>query len=72
MSTSKPAGAHLCQLDNRTAPTWQLFAANNQAGMANAFRDAMAKLAVVGQNTSNMTDCSWVIPTPKNLSSPPV
>jgi cytochrome c peroxidase len=71
MSTSKPAGPHFCQLDNRTAPTWQSFA-NNQTGMANAFRDAMAKLAIVGQNTSNMTDCSWVVPTPKNLSSLPV
>ena len=72
MSASKPPGAHVCQLDNRTAPTWQSFATNNQTGMANAFRDAMAKLAVVGQNTSNMTDCSLVIPTPKDLSSPPM
>ena len=30
-----------------------------------AFRDAMAKLAVVGQDTSNMIDCSGVIPTPE-------
>ena len=33
--------------------------------MVNAFRDAMAKLAVVGQDTSNMIDCSAMIPEPK-------
>ena len=32
-----------------------------------AFADAMAKLAVLGQNTSNMIDCSEVIPEPKRL-----
>jgi len=50
--------------DPRTNETWQSFI-NDQTKMANAFRDAMAKLAVTGQNTSNMTDCSAVIPTPK-------
>jgi cytochrome c peroxidase len=35
--------------------------------MVNAFRDAMAKLAVVGQDTSNMTDCSAMIPIPQPL-----
>lgn len=35
--------------------------------MAKAFGDAMAKLAVLGQDTSNMVDCSEVIPEPKHL-----
>ena len=35
--------------------------------MAKAFADAMAKLAVVGQDTSNMIDCSEVIPDSKPL-----
>ena len=65
MSASKPVGAHLCYLDNRTASTWQSFA-NDQTGMVNAFKDAMAKLAVVGQDTSQMIDCSAMIPTPRS------
>jgi len=32
--------------------------------MANAFKAAMAKLAVVGQDTRNFVDCSEVIPEP--------
>lgn len=32
--------------------------------MSNAFRDAMKKLAVVGQDTTNFIDCSGVVPTP--------
>ncbi|KAI0305590.1 manganese-dependent peroxidase [Multifurca ochricompacta] len=52
--------------DSRTACTWQSFV-NNQDGMAKAFADAMAKLAVLGQDTSNMVDCSEVIPEPKRL-----
>jgi manganese peroxidase len=35
--------------------------------MAKAFRDAMAKLAVLGQDISKMVDCSEVIPEPKPL-----
>ena len=35
--------------------------------MTKAYRDAMAKLAVLGQDTSNMIDCSEVIPEPKPL-----
>ena len=35
--------------------------------MANDFRDAMAKLAVLGQDSGNMIDCSEVIPQPKLL-----
>lgn len=35
--------------------------------MSKDFRDAMAKLAVLGQDTGNMIDCSEVIPEPKLL-----
>ncbi|KAJ7463273.1 manganese peroxidase 3 [Mycena latifolia] len=50
--------------DSRTACAWQSFA-NNQAKMQTEFRAAMAKLAVIGQNTAHMVDCSDVIPVPK-------
>jgi cytochrome c peroxidase len=65
MSASKTVDAHLCYLDNRTTSTWQSFG-NDQTGMVNAFKDAMAKLAVVGQDTSKMIDCSAVIPKPQS------
>jgi hypothetical protein len=35
--------------------------------MTKAFADAMAKLALLGQDIGNMTDCSEVIPEPKPL-----
>jgi Fungal peroxidase extension region len=57
---------YLWKIDPRTACTWQSFV-NNQDGMANAFRDAMAKLAVLGQDISHMVDCSEVIPESKPL-----
>lgn len=57
---------YLISRDSRTSCTWQSFV-NNQARMANAFRNAMAKLAVLGQDTSQMIDCSEVIPEPKPL-----
>ncbi|KIJ46873.1 class II peroxidase [Sphaerobolus stellatus SS14] len=46
-----------------TACTWQGFV-NEQEKMANAFKLAMAKLAVNGQDTRHFVDCSEVIPTP--------
>ena len=49
--------------DERTACFWQGFV-NEQAFMAASFRAAMAKLAVLGQDTSQMVDCSEVIPIP--------
>ncbi|KAL5507302.1 GP1_5 [Sanghuangporus vaninii] len=49
--------------DSRTACAWQSFV-NNQAKMQSEFGAAMAKLAVVGQDTSQMVDCSEVIPIP--------
>jgi len=35
--------------------------------MAKDFSDAMAKLAILGQDPSNLIDCSEVIPQPKPL-----
>jgi len=39
--------------------------------MANAFKAAMAKLAVVGQDASKLIDCSEVIPEPIPASGNP-
>ena len=36
--------------------------------MASSFQAAMAKLAVLGQDTSKMVDCSDVIPVPKTIT----
>jgi hypothetical protein len=52
--------------DSRTACFWQSNV-NNQAHMASTFQSAMAKMAVLGQDTSKMVDCSDVIPIPKAL-----
>jgi len=49
--------------DSRTACTWQGFI-DQQQKMASAFQSAMAKLAVVGQDTSNFVDCTEVVPEP--------
>ncbi|KAI0041317.1 class II peroxidase [Auriscalpium vulgare] len=49
--------------DSRTACFWQANV-NQQAHMASSFKAAMAKLAVLGQDTSTMVDCSEVIPVP--------
>ncbi|KIJ56380.1 class II peroxidase [Sphaerobolus stellatus SS14] len=47
-----------------TACTWQSFI-NEQELMSASFKAAMAKLAVVGQDTRRMIDCSEVVPLPK-------
>ena len=49
--------------DSRTACEWQSFV-NDHAKLQSAFAAAMAKLAVLGQDTSQMVDCSEVIPIP--------
>ncbi|KAF8583231.1 class II peroxidase [Ramaria rubella] len=49
--------------DPRTACTWQGFV-NEQEKMSSAFRSAMAKLAVNGQDTKRFIDCSEVVPNP--------
>ncbi len=67
MSVSKASDGHLLYYsDPRTACAWQSYV-NNQDGMMKDFADAMAKLAVLGQDTSNLIDCSEVIPEPKPL-----
>ncbi|KAJ7172802.1 putative versatile peroxidase [Mycena crocata] len=56
--------------DSRTACAWQALA-NNQAKMQRDFSAAMAKMAIIGQDTSKMVDCSDVIPVPKPLVGKP-
>nr|BAG12562.1 manganese peroxidase 3 [Phlebia sp. MG60] len=50
--------------DERTACTWQSFV-NEQELMANAFKNAVSKLAVLGHNSRDLVDCSAVVPVPK-------
>ncbi|KAF8527742.1 hypothetical protein JB92DRAFT_3209976 [Gautieria morchelliformis] len=57
--------------DPCTACTWQGFV-NEQDKMSTAFRDAMAKLGVIGQNPSQSVDCSEVILDPIPASGKPV
>ncbi|KAK0488428.1 manganese peroxidase 1 precursor [Armillaria novae-zelandiae] len=49
--------------DSRTACDWQSFA-NNQAKMQADFKSAMLKLSTLGQDVSQMIDCTEVIPVP--------
>lgn len=53
--------------DSRTACSWQGFV-DNQKKMTSEFKKAMAKLAVLGQDISQMVDCSELIPEPKPLT----
>ncbi|KAF5354502.1 hypothetical protein D9758_012405 [Tetrapyrgos nigripes] len=46
-----------------TACEWQSFVDNHDR-MANAFRAAMSKMAILGQNRNKLVDCSDVIPVP--------
>ncbi|KAK7052089.1 peroxidase [Favolaschia claudopus] len=56
--------------DSRTACAWQSFV-GQQAKMQNEFKAAMAKLAVIGQDSSKLVDCSDVIPVPKPVVGTP-
>ena len=47
--------------DPRTACTWQGYIAD-QVRMAHDFKAAFAKLAVIGQDTSQMYDCTEALP----------
>ncbi|OBZ68348.1 Manganese peroxidase 3 [Grifola frondosa] len=49
--------------DSRTACEWQSFV-NDQSKLQSKFQQGMARLAVLGQDTSQMIDCSEVIPVP--------
>ncbi|CAL1707518.1 unnamed protein product [Somion occarium] len=53
--------------DSRTACEWQSFV-NNQAKMMSAFKAAMLKLSVLGNDINNMVDCSEVIPVPPTFN----
>ncbi|KAK7472919.1 fungal class II heme-containing peroxidase [Stygiomarasmius scandens] len=47
--------------DSRTACEWQSFV-NNQSKLQSAFKAAMLKLSLLGQDQSKLVDCSEVIP----------
>ncbi|KAI0027370.1 manganese peroxidase 3 [Vararia minispora EC-137] len=49
--------------DQRTACFWQANV-NNQAHMARTFQSAFAKMQILGQEESDLIDCSEVIPIP--------
>ncbi|KAI0743410.1 peroxidase [Daedaleopsis nitida] len=49
--------------DSRTACEWQSMV-NDQAKMMSAFKAAMLKLSTLGNDISQMTDCSELIPVP--------
>ncbi|PPR08300.1 hypothetical protein CVT24_002446 [Panaeolus cyanescens] len=55
--------------DPRTACLWQEMI-NNQQLMQTRFKSAMAKMQVLGQDTSKLIDCSDVVPVPKVLADP--
>lgn len=50
--------------DSRTSCAWQGMI-NQQQQMADSFKKAMAKLAVIGYDRNELVDCSEVIPWPK-------
>ena len=56
--------------DPRTACDWQINV-NNQALMTANFKAAMEKLAVVGQNTRKLIDCSEAVPAAKPAVNKP-
>ncbi|KAF4611824.1 hypothetical protein D9613_004027 [Agrocybe pediades] len=53
--------------DPRTACFWQAMI-NNQQFMMSEFKNAMAKLQVLGQDTNKLIDCSDVVPVPKTFN----
>ncbi|PPQ68182.1 hypothetical protein CVT24_005069 [Panaeolus cyanescens] len=55
--------------DDRTACFWQDMV-NNQEHMMSAFATVMAKLQVLGQDTTQLIDCSDVVPVPQVLANP--
>ncbi|CAA7264026.1 unnamed protein product [Cyclocybe aegerita] len=54
--------------DPRTACFWQALVANENR-MVREFKDAMAKLQVLGQDTRRLIDCSDVVPQPPQLKT---
>ena len=58
---------HELARDSRTACEWQSFA-NDHDKLTNRFQFVVETLAMVGQDPTNMIDCSEVIPIPKDLT----
>ncbi|KAK0431800.1 RBPa precursor [Armillaria borealis] len=54
---------HTLSTDSRTACLWQSFA-NDLPRMQTEFKSAMLKLSTLGQDLTQMVDCSEVIPEP--------
>ncbi|KAK0214676.1 manganese peroxidase 1 precursor [Armillaria nabsnona] len=59
---------HTLARDSRTDCLWQSFA-NNPALMRSEFKSAMLKLSTLGQDLTQMVDCSEVIPVPLAASA---
>nr|VWO95036.1 Uncharacterized protein [Ganoderma boninense] len=55
--------------DPRTACEWQSFIFDHDS-MVSKFEAVMAKLATLGQNPAELTDCSEVIPVPASVQLP--
>jgi cytochrome c peroxidase len=55
---------HRRSVDPRTACYWQRNI-EDEDYMVSSFKKQMAKLAVLGQDTAKLIDCSEVIPVPK-------
>jgi cytochrome c peroxidase len=56
---------HRQLVDPRTACHWQRHI-EDEDYMVSSFKIQMAKLAVLGQDTTKLIDCSEVIPVPKS------
>ncbi|CAA7266106.1 unnamed protein product [Cyclocybe aegerita] len=59
----------LMSQDPRTACFWQAMI-NNQKYMMAEFKAAMARMQVLGQDVSTLTDCSDVVPVPRAFNGP--
>lgn len=59
---------HIIARDSRSACEWQSFA-NDHDKLTNRFQFVIETLAMVGQDPTNMIDCSEVIPIPKDLTA---
>ncbi|KAF8803275.1 manganese peroxidase 1 [Phlegmacium glaucopus] len=60
---------YLIARDSRTACLWQK-SIDNQKHVTHAFKKAMAKLQVLGQNTKKLIDCSEVVPKSAPFTGP--
>lgn len=58
---------HVIARDSRSACEWQSFGTDHDK-LTNRFQFVVETLAMVGQDPTNMIDCSEVIPIPKDLT----